>query len=127
MRQLLQNLIGNALKFTRPGVPPKVAIHVRTEHPASDPAQREWFTITIEDNGIGLDEQFADKIFIPFQRLHTRDAYSGTGIGLAVCRRVVDRHGGQIEVSGRPGEGTTFSVHLPSRQLNLSPSTGDQT
>ncbi|MEZ4648375.1 MAG: CHASE3 domain-containing protein [Candidatus Eisenbacteria bacterium] len=116
MRQLLQNLIGNALKFTAPGTSPEVEITSTMSAREDDPSDRIWYTIAVRDNGIGFDEQFAEKIFIPFQRLHNRESYSGTGIGLAVCRRVVERHGGHIEVSSQPGVGTTFLVHVPSTQ-----------
>lgn len=120
MRQLLQNLIGNALKFVAPGTTPEVEITSTMTKRDDDTSGRDWYTIAIKDNGIGLDEQFVEKIFIPFQRLHSRDSYSGTGIGLAVCRRVVERHGGNIEVSSQPGVGTTFLVHLPSTQHPVS-------
>lgn len=119
MRQLLQNLIGNALKFTAPGTAPEVEIRSTVATRDEDPARRDWVTLTVRDHGIGFDEKFAEKIFIPFQRLHTRDVYSGTGIGLAACRRVVERHGGHIEVASRPGEGTIFSIHLPTTQHTI--------
>jgi len=71
--------------------------------------------LTVEDNGIGFEESHADRIFTPFKRLHGRDAYEGTGMGLAICRRIVERHGGHITVSSTPEEGTTFTVLLPAR------------
>ena len=76
----------------------------------------EAFEITVEDNGIGFDEKYLEKMFAVFQRLHGRQEYEGTGIGLAVCRRIVDRHGGTITARGKPGEGACFIMRLPARQ-----------
>jgi signal transduction histidine kinase len=121
MRQLLQNLIGNALKFHRKDSTPVVRIHADLlDHdgvsvPASDLA--EFCRIHVEDNGIGFDPKHASKIFQVFQRLHSRNEYQGSGIGLAVCKKIVDRHGGTIEALGRPGEGATFVVTLPLKQV----------
>ncbi|MEX1034280.1 MAG: CHASE3 domain-containing protein [Cellvibrionaceae bacterium] len=113
MRQLLQNLIGNALKFTDQNVNP--LIHIKTETFANerDSDNRRWCQLTIQDNGIGFDERFAERIFTPFQRLHGRGEYAGSGIGLAVCRRVIERHGGSIKVRSKPGLGTAFIIYLP--------------
>jgi PAS domain S-box-containing protein len=107
LSQLFQNLISNALKFRR-GVPPQ--IHVDAHH---DPTQ--W-TFSVRDNGIGIDREFQDRIFMIFQRLHTRQEYPGTGIGLAVCKKIVERHGGQIWVESIPGEGSTFYFTIPDRE-----------
>lgn len=116
MKQLFQNLLGNALKFTRKGIPPVIQIHSR---PLPEKAALEgvsWHEITVRDNGIGFDEQYVDRIFSPFQRLHQRGEYEGTGIGLAVCRRIIERHDGRITATSHPGEGSTFLIELPSRQ-----------
>jgi PAS domain S-box-containing protein len=115
MRQLLQNLIGNALKFQSPGVKPQVQIAARQiqlsdEYSSGTAALCE---LTVQDNGIGFDEKYLEKIFAVFQRLHNRQEYEGTGIGLAVCRRIVDRHGGSITARSKPGAGATFVVQLP--------------
>jgi PAS domain S-box-containing protein len=115
MRQLLQNLIGNALKFQSPGVKPQVQIAARQiqlsdEYSSGAEAMCE---LTVKDNGIGFDEKYLEKIFAVFQRLHNRQEYEGTGIGLAVCRRIVDRHGGSITARSKPGTGATFVVQLP--------------
>lgn len=113
MRQLLQNLIGNALKFHLPGAKPLV--QVRGELVAGDFGEGPLCQLTIQDNGIGFDEKYLDKIFAVFQRLHGRQEYEGTGIGLAVCRRIVDRHKGNITARSKPGEGATFIIQLPVR------------
>jgi len=120
MRQLLQNLIGNALKFNRPGVPPIVKIGGQICHNfganKDEPAANATYCLTIEDNGIGFEEKYTDRIFKIFQRLHGRSEYEGTGIGLAVCRKIVERHGGKITAHSVPGKVTTFIVDLPVKQ-----------
>jgi two-component system sensor kinase FixL len=121
IRQLLQNLIANALKFHRPDEPPHVKIDARYVLPREQRHSRkslaeERCRITVEDNGIGFDQQYAERIFGIFQRLHPRDVYEGTGIGLAICRRIVEYHGGQISVQSTPGKGSTFEVLLPVAQ-----------
>ncbi|MET0405409.1 MAG: ATP-binding protein [Cystobacter sp.] len=107
MRQLLQNLVGNALKFHRQGVAPvlRVSGAVR-EH-------EQQCTLEVEDNGIGFETKYVDRIFNVFQRLHGRDQYEGTGIGLAICRKIAEQHGGCIEAISQPGVGSTFRVTLP--------------
>lgn len=111
MRQLLQNLIANALKFHRPDVDPVVKIHAATE--ISHSPRKRYCTISVEDNGVGFDEKYLNRIFAVFQRLHSRDSYEGTGIGLAVCRKIVERHGGSITAKSKIGTGATFLVTLP--------------
>jgi DNA-binding LacI/PurR family transcriptional regulator/signal transduction histidine kinase len=106
--QLFQNLISNAIKFRQQNEPPE--IHIGAEHKDSN------YVLSVQDNGIGIDPQHFDRIFMIFQRLHTRDEYEGTGIGLALCKRIVERHGGQIWVQSEPGEGSTFSFTIPDRQ-----------
>ncbi len=115
IRQLLQNLIGNALKFQPPGVKPQVQIAARLVEPTDEYSTggSPLCELTVQDNGIGFDEKYLEKIFAVFQRLHNRQEYEGTGIGLAVCRRIVDRHGGSITARSKPGEGATFIVQLP--------------
>ena len=118
MQQLLQNLIGNALKFRRPNAPPVVKIHGRfaegrKQRPAGPSALRESCRIMVEDNGIGFDEKHLERVFGIFQRLHPRDVYEGTGIGLPICRKIVERHGGTITAQSVPGGGSTFEVVLP--------------
>jgi PAS domain S-box-containing protein len=113
MRQLLLNLIGNALKFQPPGGRPLVKVQGRTFASGSG---EEYCELTVQDNGIGFEEQYAEKIFAVFQRLHGRGEYEGTGVGLAVCRRITDRHQGTVIAHGQPGKGATFIVTLPVRQ-----------
>ena len=112
MRQLLQNLIANALKFHRPGEAPVVRILSE----AAKNGGASQVRITVADNGIGFDMKYLDRIFTPFQRLHGRSEYEGTGMGLAVCRRIVERHGGILTAESAPGQGTRFLVTLPVRQ-----------
>lgn len=111
MRQLLQNLIGNALKFHAPGASPRVQVRATSIEDVY--AENDISRLTVQDNGIGFDEKYLDRIFAVFQRLHGRQEYEGTGIGLAVCRRIVDRHKGTITAKSKPGEGTTFIIDLP--------------
>lgn len=108
MRQLLQNLISNALKFHKPSEHPVVRVEARM--------QGDKCELLVTDNGIGFDEKYLDKIFAIFQRLHGKQEYEGTGVGLAVCRRIADRHNGTITAASRPGEGSAFKVTLPVKQ-----------
>jgi signal transduction histidine kinase len=114
LRQLFQNLIGNALKF-HGEEKPLVRIYGQPVQPISRSADGNC-RIFVEDNGIGFDQKYLDRIFTPFQRLHGRAAYEGTGIGLAICRKIVDRHGGTITARSTPGKGSTFIVTLPVTQ-----------
>ncbi len=115
MHQLLQNLIGNALKFNRPGVPPVITVEGTCPPVIEDEAVAapRMCEITVADNGIGFDKKYLDRIFTPFQRLHGKNEYEGTGMGLAICRKVVERHGGSITARSQPDIGTTFLISLP--------------
>jgi len=113
MRQLFQNLVSNALKFAGDDEPP--VVRVSAERIEADDAT-ERCRIQVEDNGIGFDEKYLDRIFTPFKRLHGRSAYEGTGMGLAICRRIIDRHDGELAASSTEGEGSTFTVTLPLRR-----------
>ncbi|MBI3891329.1 MAG: response regulator [Candidatus Wallbacteria bacterium] len=121
MRQLLQNLIGNALKFHRPGENPVVRVSARI---LEDPISMQSGTagagpvceISVQDNGIGFDEKYLDRIFNVFERLHPRNQYEGTGVGLAICRKIADRHSGNITARSKLGEGSTFLLAVPVTQ-----------
>ena len=112
LTRLLQNLIGNALKF-RGETPPRVHIEARR---VDDRTHPPMWRLAVRDNGIGIEAKYAERIFTMFQRLHTREQFPGMGIGLAVCKRIVERHGGTIGVDSRPGEGTTIHFTLAERQ-----------
>jgi PAS domain S-box-containing protein len=115
MRQLFQNLIGNALKFHKQGESPLIRIQGQRTTSGS-PAPR--IDITFVDNGIGFNQKYADQIFVIFQRLHGRSQYEGTGVGLAVVKKIVERHGGVITAESKEGEGATFRVALPVNHSN---------
>jgi PAS domain S-box-containing protein len=108
LTQLFQNLLSNALKFHRDGVPPVIRID-------AGKTGAQW-TFSVADNGIGISPQYAQKVFVIFQRLHTRDKYPGTGIGLALCKKIVERHGGEIRLESKPNEGTTFIFTLSAKE-----------
>ncbi|MBI4976626.1 MAG: PAS domain S-box protein [Spirochaetes bacterium] len=110
MRQLFQNIIANAVKFRKPDVPPHIRISARL-------ADEACIEIAIEDNGIGFDETYRDKIFIIFQRLHGRDEFDGTGVGLAICKKIVERHGGTIAAESSVGSGSRFIIRLPRTHI----------
>jgi len=107
LAQLFQNLVGNALKFRSPSVP---RIHIEVSE------KPDHFEFAVRDNGIGIEPQYFERIFMVFQRLHNKGEYPGTGIGLAICKKVVERHGGHIRVQSRPGEGSAFLFTLPKQQ-----------
>jgi PAS domain S-box-containing protein len=118
-RQLFQNLLSNSLKFTREGVPPVIKISHRYLSPdqlAGYQLQKapRYLEVKFEDNGIGFEDEYAGKIFAIFQRLHGRSEYEGTGIGLAICKKIVEHHGGLISASGFPDQGATFTIILPA-------------
>ncbi|WP_320443084.1 sensor histidine kinase [Halosolutus halophilus] len=105
LRQLFQNLLSNAIEYSG-DEPPRV--HVTAERNGSN------CTVSVADEGIGIDPADSDRVFEVFRRLHGREEYEGTGIGLALCKRIVERHGGEIWVDSEPGEGSTFSFTLPA-------------
>ncbi|MGV0849469.1 sensor histidine kinase [Mycolicibacterium phlei] len=110
LTMLWQNLIGNAVKFRREGVPPRVVVECRAP---ADSADAPW-VFSVTDNGIGIPEEFKDKVFVIFQRLHGRDAYTGTGIGLALCKKIVEHHGGSIWIDTDFTGGTRFQFTIPA-------------
>jgi signal transduction histidine kinase len=109
--QIFQNLISNAVKFRRPGIQSSITI---TAH-----LQDKWWTISVRDNGIGIPADCTDRIFQLFQRLQLRTDYAGTGIGLAICRKAVRHHGGDITVDSEEGKGSTFHFSLPALDASL--------
>jgi PAS domain S-box-containing protein len=104
LTQLFQNLVGNAIKYQNPGVP---KVHIA----AAMNGGKKW-TFSVQDNGLGIDSQYFEKIFGMFQRLHKREAFAGTGIGLAICKKIVEQHGGHISIESQPGQGSTFRFTL---------------
>ncbi|GAB3935479.1 sensor histidine kinase [Larkinella terrae] len=120
IRQVFQNLISNALKFSKADQPPVIEINCTAMGHPNGQADDLFCTITVSDNGIGFDELYADKIFSLFQRLNTKDIYEGSGIGLAVTKRIIDKHNGRIKVQSREGVGSSFIISLPLRQNNPS-------
>ncbi|MFL5744133.1 MAG: sensor histidine kinase [Niastella sp.] len=122
MRQLFQNLLSNALKFSKTTIQPQIKIYSGQVDELSLDAEPvktgKYVRIHVSDNGIGLDESYIDKIFVIFQRLHSRTQYEGTGIGLAIVKKIVEKHNGLIGVKSHEGEGATFTIVLPLKQSN---------
>jgi len=108
MWQLLQNLIGNALKYHRDGVPPVVMV-------TSRPLRDGFWEIMVQDNGIGIEPHQISRVFQPFERGNSGGLFEGSGMGLAICKKIVDRHGGSIHVASQPNEGTSFIITLPEQ------------
>jgi signal transduction histidine kinase len=120
MLRLFTNLVGNALKFRRPDAAPRVQISAvlleAWQGSGADARGEAACQIVVSDNGIGFDSRHAERIFVPFRRLHGKDVYPGNGMGLAICRKIVERHRGTIQARGTPGVGAEFIVTLPVRQ-----------
>jgi two-component system, chemotaxis family, CheB/CheR fusion protein len=117
-RQLMHNLIGNALKFSNPKIPPHIKISsvnitYSKINVANLPFRKEYCHITVSDNGIGFEKEYAEKIFEVFQKLHSKDEYAGTGIGLAIVKKIVDNHSGMITATSELNKGTTFDIYIP--------------
>ncbi|MDX1387209.1 MAG: ATP-binding protein, partial [bacterium] len=106
LHQVFQNLICNSLKFSQKNQVPRINIE-------SKKPKKDFVQVTLTDNGIGIEEEYFEKIFQPFQRLHGREEYDGSGMGLTLCKKIVERHGGKISVKSQLGKGTTFIVELP--------------
>ncbi len=118
-RQLMYNLIGNALKFSNPKIPPHIIIKSHNIkysklNIANLPPQKEYCRITVSDNGIGFEKEFAENIFEVFQKLHDKEEYEGTGIGLAIVKKIVENHNGVITATSKPNKGTTFDIYIPA-------------
>jgi light-regulated signal transduction histidine kinase (bacteriophytochrome) len=107
--QVFQNLVANGIKFRRPGEPPRIHVSARKD--------RDEWVFEVTDNGIGIEPDFHSRLFVIFQRLHPREEYAGTGIGLAICKRIIDRHGGRIWLESEPGKGSTFFFTLPAAAI----------
>jgi len=116
MRHLFQNLVGNSLKFSGDKEPLIRYPPGKRPPPPEKEAGRPWYEIVVEDNGIGFEEEYLERIFGLFERLHGRSAYEGSGIGLAICKKVVERHNGLITARSQLGKGAEFIVFLPRRQ-----------
>jgi two-component system CheB/CheR fusion protein len=118
-RQLMHNLISNALKFSNPNIPPHIIIDSRIIdyskiNIANLPPQKEYCHITVSDNGIGFEKEFAKKIFEVFQKLHDQEEFAGTGIGLAIVKKIVENHNGIITATSELKKGTTFNIYIPA-------------
>jgi light-regulated signal transduction histidine kinase (bacteriophytochrome) len=120
LAQVFQNLIGNAIKF-RGEESPQIHITVSRNSIESNPensnlipSEKEWL-FSVQDNGIGLESQYAERIFVIFQRLHSRSKYPGTGIGLAICKKIIERHGGRIWMKSKPDQGSIFYFTIPDK------------
>ena len=118
IEQLFINLIGNSLKYSRPDVTPEIKIESEKVNSSDypdllEPNVKKFHKITFTDNGMGFDPQFKETIFVLFQRLHSKTDYPGTGIGLAICKKIVDNHKGHIIADSTPNKGSVFTVFLP--------------
>ncbi len=121
LSQLFFNLVNNSLKFSRPDCQPLINISAQELQEEETRAtgldgQKSYVRINFQDNGIGFDQQYAEKIFQAFSRLHSKDAFEGTGLGLSLCRKIVERHGGTIQASGKENEGAMFTIILPLKR-----------
>jgi len=120
MRQVFQNIIGNSLKFSRPDIPPRITIRSKRVSYKSfgspEDTDGPYCYISIEDNGIGFDEKYVSNVFALFERLHTKDRYEGTGIGLAIAKKIIEKHNGMISAVSKEGSGSEFRILLPVRQ-----------
>ena len=126
VRQLFQNLISNSLKFSHPDAAPQIEIYSESVFGAQVPEVGEkhykniYHRIHVRDNGIGFDAKYAEDIFVVFKRLHSYHEFEGTGIGLSICKKIVDRHNGYISATSKPNEGATFTITLPGRGIAIS-------
>jgi signal transduction histidine kinase len=124
MKSLFQNLIGNSLKYARKDVAPQIQITAKIDEPLGSGTEggtaRRYWRIFVKDNGIGFEQQYAEQVFTMFKRLHAGPEYKGTGIGLAICKKIVEEHNGHISAKSNVNEGTTFTISLPVPELVLS-------
>jgi signal transduction histidine kinase len=118
MQQLFTNLLGNALKYSKEDEIPIITIScakitANTESLLRDRSLKKYYKISITDNGIGFEQQYSEKIFLLFNRLHGKTEYQGTGVGLAICKKIVENHKGYIFANSNPDQGATFTIYLP--------------
>lgn len=129
MQQLFYNLIGNAIKFRKKSVPPEVKIEAskmsapEMQRQLNGNGASEFYTVTVSDNGIGFDQKYADDIFVVFKRLHSYHEYEGTGVGLSICKKIVEKHNGFIKAESQLEKGSTFTIGIPGRPYSKSPET----
>ena len=119
IQQLFYNLINNALKFSKTNIAPLISIKVNQADGSFPDTNEKYWELVIEDNGVGFEQKFAERIFTMFQRLHTKQSYSGTGIGLALCKKVVENHRGHIWATSELNKGSNFFVLLPQSNANI--------
>jgi len=120
MRQLFQNLISNAIKFHKPGLPPAVSIYCDNGNVSLLDDPQTHCCIVVEDNGIGFDERYAEEIFVVFKRLHSYHEFEGSGVGLSICKKIVDAHNGRISAIGKPEHGSRFFIELPLAKSGIN-------
>jgi signal transduction histidine kinase len=126
MRPLFSNLLSNAIKYSKKDVPPKVKVWSEiTELTSGKGTPEKFCRIYFEDNGIGFDQQYAEQIFDMFRRLHVHSEFEGTGIGLTLCKKIVEKHNGFISVQSKVNKGSTFIISLPVQQLGAALSNGN--
>jgi light-regulated signal transduction histidine kinase (bacteriophytochrome) len=124
LHQLFQNLISNSLKFSRKDIQPSITIYsevieqINTTGLISGAQSNAFYRLYIKDNGIGFDPKYAEEIFVVFKRLHSYHEFEGTGIGLSICKKIVEKHSGQITADGKLNEGATFIITLPKKDWN---------
>ena len=134
MQQLFYNLMSNAIKFRKKTVDPVIHMNAETCRTQKILIYRErtaakhFYKITVSDNGIGFDPKYAEDIFMVFKRLHSYHEFEGTGVGLSICKKIIEKHQGTIKASSTPGEGSIFTIGLPDKQLNdIRPVPSEQT
>src|SRR5205085_12489118 len=113
MRQLFQNLISNAIKFQKKDTIPLVHIYIDADQLSREPGTRGYYRIIVQDNGIGFDPKYANEIFTVFKRLHSYHEYEGSGVGLSICKKIIERHNGSIYAESKIGDGSKFVIDFP--------------
>ena len=116
MRQLFYNLIANAIKFRKVAVDPVIRIESQIGTGSNGTSHKNYYSIVVSDNGIGFDPKYKEEIFLVFKRLHSYHEFEGSGVGLSICKKIVEKHNGSIAAESTPGEGSTFIIELPETQ-----------